>query len=153
EWNAALARFTPDFVMQDHRRLGWETIHGPAAYVETLKSLYELAPDTRLRADHLVIVARAMLVVGALVGTRDGGPFEATRVVVYEFDPYRRARRLDLYDLDRLDDARARFEALAKEPTAPRIENAATGFLDRFSDAWNARDWERIAACFARGYR
>src|SRR5262249_42215497 len=32
-------------------------------------------------------------------------------------------------------------------------ENAATRLLDRFRDAWDVRDRERVAACFAPGYR
>ena len=46
DWDALAARCAPDLVVHDHRLLGWGTLHGPAAYLEALRSLVELAPDT-----------------------------------------------------------------------------------------------------------
>src|SRR5262249_15962337 len=53
-----------------------------------------------------------------------------------------------VYSPDQLDAARACYERLeTKAP--PRIENAATRLSERFTCAWEERDWERIAAAFA----
>jgi len=49
DWDALRALFSPDLVVQDHRPLGWETMHGPGIYLESLRSLVDLAPDVRLR--------------------------------------------------------------------------------------------------------
>src|SRR5262249_52960845 len=54
---------------------------------------------------------------------------------------------------DRDADAIARFDELTTAAQDVPFESAATRFLDRFRDAWDARDWDRVAACFAPGYR
>jgi hypothetical protein len=45
DWEAVAAQYAPDVVVHDHRLLGWEPIHGAPAYVESLRTLVELAPD------------------------------------------------------------------------------------------------------------
>src|SRR4029434_2599282 len=84
DWDAMRRLLSPAFVVEDHRPLGWETMHGPELYVKTLESLVELAPDVRLRQDHVRVADGAFLLVNAWVGTRDGGAFEAPRAVVCE---------------------------------------------------------------------
>ena len=113
DWDAMRAVLSPDLVVNDHRPLGWETLHGPATYVESLKSLVDLAPDVRLRDDHMTFADRVALVVDTWVGTREGGPFEAPRAVVFGFDVSGRVRSMDFYDPEQLEEARARFEAIA----------------------------------------
>ena len=44
-----------------------------------------------------------------IFGTRDGGPFEIPFLRVIEFDALGRIIRIDLYDVDEVDVARARF--------------------------------------------
>ena len=112
DWDALAAQFAPDLVVTDHRPFGWETLRGPAVFVETFKSLFDLAPDARLRTDHVTMSARGELVIATWWGTREGGAFEAPRVVVLEHDASGRICREDFYNLDQLDEARARFEAL-----------------------------------------
>jgi hypothetical protein len=109
DWDALHALLSPDLVVNDHRPLGWETLHGPAMYVASLKSLVDLAPDVRLRTDHMSVSDRGALFVNTWVGTREGGAFEAPRAVVVEFDVDGRIRGMDFYDPEQLDAARARF--------------------------------------------
>jgi hypothetical protein len=113
DWDAMSAVLSPDLVVNDHRPLGWETLRGSATYVESLKSLVDLAPDVRLRDDHMSFSDRVVLAVDTWVGTRDGGAFEAPRAVVFEFDVSGRVRGMDFYDPEQLEEARARFEAIA----------------------------------------
>jgi hypothetical protein len=47
------------------------------------------------------------------VGTRDGGAFEDPSMIVAEIDAAHRIRRFDQYSVDQLDEARARFAAIA----------------------------------------
>jgi len=114
------ALLSPDLVVTDHRPLGWETLHGPATYVESLKSLVDLAPDVRLRNDHMSLSGRAALFVNTLVGTRECGAFEAPRAVVFAFDADGRIRSMDFYDPEQLAEARARFEELRPHPARAR---------------------------------
>jgi hypothetical protein len=64
-----------------------------------------------------------------------------------------RSQRVHLYDVDRLDAARACYETLAATVPPPRLENAVTRMRDRFDAAWAARDWEAIAAMYAPSFR
>jgi class 3 adenylate cyclase/ketosteroid isomerase-like protein/tetratricopeptide (TPR) repeat protein len=83
--------FGEDFLMVDHRRLGWEDVTGAGSAVELLASLTAMAPDMQVVVDDVlacddrviaaVTTARGtaaqgggplMLVVGWLVTVRDG---------------------------------------------------------------------------------
>src|SRR5262249_27595169 len=143
DWNAMASMVTPDYVLVDHRPLGWGTLDGPT-YLQSLKTLAELAPDTRFRTDHLWVSARGLMFVNVLHGTRHGGAFEEPRVHVTELDDEgRRARRQDFYALDQLDAARARFAELRPDPL--RIPpNAATRAADRFQRARETGDWAAL---------
>jgi ketosteroid isomerase-like protein len=90
-----------------------------------------------------------------------GGAFEYPMIMLWRFGRDGLTSGLDLFDADRTADALARFDELvsssAEVPAtgsrAVRIENAATRLSDRFTRAWEARDWDAIAATFAPGCR
>jgi class 3 adenylate cyclase len=157
DWDGVAALLAPDFVIEDHRLLGWGTVHGPAAYIASCQALVDLAPDTRLRLDHLEASDRGALGITMLSGTREGGVFEDSRVVVVELDAQGRLCRLDWYDLDELDEARVRFDAIASAPRDPLAAlvppNAASAALDRLVAAFEARDWAAVRALAGEGAR
>jgi DnaJ-domain-containing protein 1 len=141
DWDALAARCAPDLLVHDHRLLGWETLRGPAAYIEALRALVELAPDTKLRLDHVTICESGYLVTTVWEGTREGGAYEAPSLMVAELDAQGRIRRFDQYDLERLDPARARYAELRPDPL--RIPpNAATRAGERWLECVAAEDWE-----------
>jgi ketosteroid isomerase-like protein len=145
DWDAVAALLASNLVIEDHRLLGWGTLHGTAAYITSLQALVDLAPDANLRLDHLEDSGRGALGITLLEGTREGGAFEDRRVVVVELDAQERIRRLDFYDLDHLDQARARFAELRPDPL--RIPpNAASRASDLRHAAWQARDWDALRA-------
>jgi hypothetical protein len=90
-------------------------VRSSSAYVQTLHSLVDLAPDTRLRLDHVEMSQRGLFWIGAWVGTREGGEFETPWITVSEHDARGIVVRFDQYDLNQLADARARFAALRTE--------------------------------------
>jgi len=144
DWDAVAAFMAPDFVMHDHRPLGWETLHGGHAWIDTMRALVELAPDVRLRIDHFSRAGRVSLIVSTWVGTREGGAFEDQKLTVSERDEDGRFRRIDQYDLGQLDRARARFEELRPDPL--RIPpNSALRVSDDLHQARDARDWDAFA--------
>jgi class 3 adenylate cyclase/ketosteroid isomerase-like protein len=148
DWDALAAQCAPDLAVHDHRRLGWETLHGPAAYVAALRALVDLAPDTRMRLDHVELREDGYLVRTVWVGTRDGGPFEEPSLMVGELDHAGRVWRFDAYDLERLDTARARLAELRPDPL--RIPpTAATRAADRWHEAAGAGDRAFIETFFA----
>ena len=177
DWDALTALLAPELVVADHRLLGWETLHGPAAYIQALKSLVDLAPDVQLRIDHMTMSGHRFLYVTTWVGTREGGPFESPSAILCELDGVGRICRFDQYDLDRLDELRTRLEtsgaggpkerekSSSKEAASPvggdeeaRVAhdpllallrpNAATAASERVQVAFAARDWSAMqAAC------
>jgi hypothetical protein len=151
DWEALAARCASDLVVHDHRLLGWHSLHGPAAYLEALRTLVDLAPDTRLRIDHTTIVENGYLVVTVWEGTREGGAYEAPSLMIAELDGQGRIRRFDQYDLEKLDQAQARFADLREGPL--RIPpNAATLTIDRWVERQSARNWEGLAELLATGF-
>ncbi len=144
----------PDFVVHDHSPLGWGTLDR-SAYVESVKALAALSPDSRTRTDHVWLSDRAVLGIHVVVGTHEGGAYEQPRVSVSELDAEGRERRRDIYAPDQLDLARARFDALvartASDPLAALARpNTATAAMDRVQAAYAARDWDAVrAACTA----
>jgi hypothetical protein len=163
DWDGVAALYAPDLVAHDHRLVGWGTLHGPAAFVESMRRMVELSPDVRVRTDHVRVSAHGHLVQRTWLGTRDGGAFESAFVAVAELGTDGKIRRVDFYDPDKLDAAWARFAEIDPSPAAsgavtgvagaPRIENAATRAFERAFDALNLQDWESFAALFAPGFR
>jgi class 3 adenylate cyclase/tetratricopeptide (TPR) repeat protein len=154
DWEALSAVHAPDFVVEDHSPLGWGTLDRPA-YLESVQALAALAPDSRIRTDHLWLCDRGALGVHVELGTREGGAFEQPRVTVSELDAHGRERRRDVYTLGQLDEAQARFEEIGagssrqKRPAGashwlPIPPNAATRASDRAQECLERRDWEAL---------
>ncbi len=154
EWDAMAALQAPDQEAHDHRLVGWGTLRGAGAWTPTLQELVTLAPDVRQRVQDLRLCARGSLWRHDWYGTRDGGAFVSSLVLVVELDGGGRQRRLDVWDADRLDAALARFQEIAA-PAAPdgRFENAASRAWRAVNEAWSARDLERFAAPHAAALR
>ncbi|MGH7860570.1 MAG: hypothetical protein ACREQY_24835, partial [Candidatus Binatia bacterium] len=78
-------------------------------------------------------------------------------LVVGEADDQGRAVSLDVYDVDQLDQARARFDEIReKAKDDPRAAvakpNAASTFLESFKTA-DRHDWETVREAFVPGFR
>jgi len=111
DWDGLAAALPSDFVFSDTVGF-WPTVHGPAPYVQGVKSLVDLASDTRLRVDHVRIRDGRALVGCTWLGTREGGAFETPEAAVLEFDREGRVHRITQYPFSKLDEARTRFEGL-----------------------------------------
>src|SRR5262249_40456351 len=155
DWDDLAAVFDPGFVLEDHRLIGWGTLHSRDHYLERIRVLVDLAPDVVMRADHILALDdRVALGVIRAAGTRDGGPFEMPSVAVLVFGPDGRIQRSDTYDPEQLDAARAGFEALrvgaARDPLAALVRpNAASAAGDRWFAAFAERDWAAMRALCA----
>jgi ketosteroid isomerase-like protein len=146
DWDALGALFAENVLVQDHRRLGWETLPSRAAYVAAMRSLVELSPDVGLRLDHVRASARHLLWVASWTGTHEGGAFEAPWVIVSEHDADGMVRRFDQYDVEQLDAALARFAELAGARVS---ENASTRIAQRIVAAVARQDWSAVEAMLA----
>jgi class 3 adenylate cyclase len=156
DWVALEASVSPDFRIADHRRLGWgSTLSDPATFVQSQRALFELAPDYRHRLDHLRAAAGATLSQLTEWGTREGGPFENVFLCLgSEIDEQGRYRRGDLYDLDQVHQALARFAELADaRDVQPLFANAAGYAGERIRVLWMAREWQQLEQMLSARFR
>jgi hypothetical protein len=155
DWDEWATVFAPDFVLEDHRQLGWGTLHSRDEYLGYVRALVDLSPDVTVRFDHVLAVGdRRVLGIVRWAGSREGGPFEIVFASVGELGADGLIQRAHAYDLDQLDEARARFEALgtstASDPLAALAKaNAAAAAMERVYAAIAARDWAATRAAIA----
>ena len=98
----------------------------------------ELAADETVRYEHVLGLAEHTLFsVVSAVGTHvDGGRWEVTTVAVSHHDAATDTEHADIFGLDQLDEARARFAELAA--AVDPFRNAVDDVADRFSAAVDA---------------
>src|SRR5262249_18801040 len=107
---------------------------------------FEVRADSRLRIDHAVLGDRAWLSAICWTGSEAEGAYETPLISVGALSADGRIARIDSYDLDQIDAARARFEE-RPQPAAARIPlNAAARTRDRIYDAVAAEDWDGMRA-------
>jgi hypothetical protein len=106
-----------EFYLDDRRRTGVGRMEGADAYLRSLAALWELSGD--LRSEALYTVASAehgRLMMARWFGTNtEGGDFEAVFVTIALLRDGR-AVGLEIFELDDLDVAQARFEELRPDP-------------------------------------
>ena len=154
DWDQLAALLPPDLIIEDHRPIRWGVLHSRDEYLAMFRALGDLAPDVTARLEHVLgLDARGVLAVLRRSGSREGGAFEIPVVTVDEVAPDGRVRRLHLYDLEQLDEARACYAALRSAPPTPRLENLATRASAVVVAAVQARDWDRFTAVLQPGFR
>jgi len=158
DWDKLRTLIAPDIVSHDFRRLALlGTVHGIEAYVQSVRGFTDLAPDLSVRREHVRGSGRTFLWQGIIGGTREGGVFELHVVAVVERNEQGRIQRVAWYDIEQLDEAWARFDALTRDPAATAAappsrrvrENAATRNAERERAAVAARDVDTLTAVFA----
>jgi hypothetical protein len=113
EWDELASEFAPDLVVEDHRPLGWGTLHSRNELLVYMRSLADLAPDVTVHLEHVLALGiRGALTIRRTVGTREGGRFEIPWVILEMLGPDRRIQQWHFYNPEQLDEARARFEEL-----------------------------------------
>ena len=124
DWDTFASIFTPDCTIDDHRTTGWGSI-GRDAILEYQRGVVDLAPDARMYVDHVRNSGNVELSVARSVGTRDGGPWELPVLSVSARSPDGRIATVDIYDVDSLSSARARFDELVAARTRPHANRAS----------------------------
>ncbi|MGH7286719.1 MAG: hypothetical protein ACREI8_01710, partial [Myxococcota bacterium] len=135
------------FVYHDHRSIGAGRLESAGDYVAWLAALFEGSPDATIEPLYFIASERhASLAVGHTFGTlADGGAFESVYAQV--IGPF----GIELFDLEDLDRARARFEELRPDPL--RIPpNAATRAADRIRTLLAEGDWPALRALTTRDF-
>jgi hypothetical protein len=115
-----------DYVFDDHRRTGVGRLADADAYVASLLAVYEETPDAH--SENLCYFAQdahGYVALARTFGTlASGGEFESLciRLSIYDGD---RNVTVELFEIEDLDAARARFEALG--PNIATVVTAAGG--------------------------
>ena len=111
-WDGLAALYTGDFVVVDHRLVGWEDVEGAAALIELIQGFLAMAADMTTRVEPLdddggpVSLARQVI-----SGTWEGAPVEvAVETVTVLRDGH--LARLEIFDLDQRDAIHARLAEL-----------------------------------------
>ena len=112
DWEGLTRRCSPAFVGHDHRLVSWGFLEGAAPWVDTLKLVVDFAPHSATRIEHPESCPHGLLFVGSWLGTRDGGAFDSAYILVFAFDEGGRPERVDVYDPDKLEQARARLHEI-----------------------------------------
>jgi len=104
-----------DFAMNDHRRTGLGQL-GRDDYLTSLVALFGQAPDVIIESLYIVAAEKhGKLSMDRMFGTlADGGAFESVAVRLASFRGEQTVG-MELFELEDLDVARARFEALRSE--------------------------------------
>ena len=117
------------------------TAQGAEAWMQD-RVLVDLAPDTRIRFDHIRNCPAGFLSHVTMFGSRDGAEYELVYVVVSEMDEHGEWKRNTVYDPKQLDQAWAQFEALSARESPPgdagatiAKPNAATATMARWQAA------------------
>ena len=108
-----------DFYLDDRRRTGVGRLDGAAAYLGSLKALWDLSRDLRIEVLYYDRpAAHGRLYVARWSGTNaEGGDFDAVYVCL-GLSRGDRPVGLEIFELDDLEAARARFAELGAAPTA-----------------------------------
>jgi hypothetical protein len=112
------AAIPDDYFFRDHRRTGLGCLEDADSYVASVAALNELSPDALVGQPlyYLADEPHASLSIAHTFGTlADGGQFESvyTMIMAYGRDGL---VGVELFELDDLDAAKARFEALRPTP-------------------------------------
>jgi hypothetical protein len=118
----------PDFYLDDHRRTGVGRL-GADAYLASLAALWQLSHDLTFETLYIVTAAEhGSLLVSRWFGTNaEGGDFETLYICI----ALRRGDQptgLEIFEIDDMDAARARFEELGKalKPRAKKSRRASS---------------------------
>jgi hypothetical protein len=117
-WNAhdlerLRALLPPDFYLDDRRRTGVGRLDGVDAYLASLAAVWELSRDLRIETLYIIAIEpHGTLYVCRWFGTNaEGGEFDAVYVCL-GLSRGDRPVGLEIFELDDLDIAQVRFEAL-----------------------------------------
>ncbi|MFN2375302.1 MAG: AAA family ATPase [Candidatus Binatia bacterium] len=149
DWKRYTGHFAPTVNVRDRRLVGFGSFQGSDQLVAALRLLSDLAPDVATRIVHVRTSRQAIVSEVFRAGTRDGGAFENSFLMVTELDAAGLGRRLEVYEVHQVDNALARFAEITtdEEPFA----NAATRAVARIARTTDARDWEGLADTISAG--
>ena len=143
DWGSFRETLSDAFVATDHREIFGGAI-GPDEFEESLRAIVELTADHRMRARSVYALSEhAIFMLYVATGTTsEGGDVEFVQNVVLQ-SRNGELTAVDMFDVDDVDGARARYDAAT---SAPGLTNAATDFAELCVRTLNSQDWDAFLA-------
>jgi DNA-binding SARP family transcriptional activator len=153
DWEGFGDGFEPVVRVVDNRPLRFFVAGNRDELVAIYRSNAELAPDSRMFLDHIVVTRAGdgdvALLSNRMVGSSDGAVFEKSAFLVARAEQGR-AAELEFFDDTEYTAARARYDEIAASLTTSTPEarwgNAAWRLAQRLREAWERGDWDTIVA-------
>ena len=151
-----LELFADEYVLVDHRAIGWGTLDRDALREGTVAAMTSAPDIAKENAEVLACDDRAIALVAAFVGGgRTAGPWRLEFGAV-GLATEGRWVRTELFDASEREAILARYaELTAEDPTAApslRGTRLAERYLSRLQQVLNARDWGRLAQIVGDGW-
>jgi ketosteroid isomerase-like protein len=139
------ALIADDVVLVDHRPASLGELHGVDAVLEALFAFAPLVKGLRPRlvAIHAIDVDRTLVRASASGTSPDGGAIEMVHLRIQQHRDGK-VTRIELFAADALEDALARFDALAA-PSTTELGNAVSRHMARWWELAHAGDWDGVA--------
>jgi hypothetical protein len=147
-----------NLVIHDHRRTGYGRLEGVDAFIASVVAAIELSPDVRWDTLRRAAVGpHGCVLVNVRWGTNtEGGEYESHFVAVQYLEDGG-FERGEMFEIEDLDEALARFDARAEEagsePASHDFENTASRMCARMTVLWLAREWDRLLALLPASFR
>ncbi|MEX2538614.1 MAG: nuclear transport factor 2 family protein [Actinomycetota bacterium] len=142
--------FADDVVLIDHRPASLGDLRGVDEILGVTAHLPSLVTDAKIRAVAVhAIEADRSLIEASMTGTAEhGGAIEITHLRIQQWRDGRVAR-IELFPIDRLPAARARFDELGRASSGKPLANAADRHEVAGTQAMLAQRWDELASYIA----
>ena len=133
DWDGLRDLLAPDFVVVDHRSLGYGE-GGREHFIDASRARTQVSADGILVTRTIEIEGRALLATSELgAATPEGNEYTHPVCAVFDVDASNQLARLEWFDDDQYAEALARFHALAA-PAIPAVENRVVSTLGQMAD-------------------
>ena len=154
DWDAMREVFAEDFVVVDHRVIGWPEADRDGI-VELFRGLVELVPDLyMLQRNEFVRGHTALSTLDSRGTTIEGSEYQWLLHAVMVVGQTDRITRVEIFAEDAFEFALARLDELGTPHTqpAPTLTNAAMRRVQGMEAAFAARDWKWFGANYAADF-
>jgi class 3 adenylate cyclase/ketosteroid isomerase-like protein/tetratricopeptide (TPR) repeat protein len=147
-----LALYRPDYVLHDHRPVGWDVVRGIAGAERQVRTAMNASPDLAFSIDEVLADQPGLLAARVLyrgTSTATGGAIEVAFAIVARIVDGKWAE-VHMYPYGDDQGVRERFEQLSGAPAIPTAETAA--FLADLTERFNAGDLDALMELHEPGY-
>lgn len=149
DWKMYRELIDEDVELVDHRPASLGEMHGSGDVLEALKA-FPVMSNLRPRAVaiHAIAPNRTLIEASASATSEHGAAVEMSHLRLQQLRD-RKVVRIELYPVDALRDAKARFDELGPASSQPRLANAASRVMQRDRDLEAREDWDALASDIA----